>query len=149
MVCKIVRFIIHTQIPQSPIHYYQEIGRAGRDGKPADIILFYNPEDKSLPLSFIEGGRPSVHKYEQVIAAIHREPLGVKDLMRKTNLKQTRQPEKPEQNANLLLIQKGGIPVDFNGIRIPVSFSENHVLKQAGIVEDPKATIENTDLTLF
>ena len=84
-----IRFIIHTQIPQSPIHYYQEIGRAGRDGKPADIILFYNPEDKSLPLSFIEGGRPSVNKYEQVIAAIHREPLGVKDLMRKTNLKQT------------------------------------------------------------
>lgn len=84
-----IRFIIHTQIPQSPIHYYQEIGRAGRDGKPTEIILFYNPEDKSLPLSFIEGGRPSIKKYELVISAIHNEPLGEKDLMRKTNLKQT------------------------------------------------------------
>lgn len=84
-----IRFIIHTQIPQSPIHYYQEIGRAGRDGLPTDIILFYNPEDKSLPLAFIDGGRPSVKKYEQVIKAIHNEPLGEKDLMRKTNLKQT------------------------------------------------------------
>lgn len=37
-----IRFIIHTQIPASPIHYYQEIGRAGRDGKPTRIILFYN-----------------------------------------------------------------------------------------------------------
>lgn len=37
-----LRFIIHTQIPASPIHYYQEIGRAGRDGKPATVILFYN-----------------------------------------------------------------------------------------------------------
>lgn len=70
-----IRFIIHTQIPQSPVHYYQEIGRAGRDGRPTDIILFYNPEDKSLPLSFIDGGRPSVKKYEQVIEAIHIEPL--------------------------------------------------------------------------
>ena len=50
-----IRFIIHTQIPQSPIHYYQEIGRAGRDGKPSNIILFYNPEDKKLPEAFIEG----------------------------------------------------------------------------------------------
>lgn len=84
-----ISFIIHTQIPQSPIHYYQEVGRAGRDGKPAWIILFYNPEDKSLPESFIEGGRPSVRKYEQVIEAIHSEPLGERDLQRKTNLKQT------------------------------------------------------------
>jgi len=84
-----LRFIIHTQIPQSPIHYYQEIGRAGRDGKPSDIILFFNTDDISLPVSFIEGGRPSVRKYEQVIEAIHYEPLGEKDLMRKTNLKQT------------------------------------------------------------
>ena len=84
-----IRFIIHTQIPQSPIHYYQEIGRAGRDGLPTDIILFYNPEDKSLPVSFIDGGRPAIKKYQQVIEAIHNEPLSEKDLMRKTNLRQT------------------------------------------------------------
>ena len=65
-----IRFIIHTQIPQSPIHYYQEIGRAGRDGQPSYIILFYNPEDKKLPEAFIEGGRPSIKKYEKVIAAV-------------------------------------------------------------------------------
>lgn len=84
-----IRFIIHTQIPQSPIHYYQEIGRAGRDGKPANIILFYNPEDKKLPESFIEGGRPSIPKYEKVINAIRNELLSERELMRKTNLKQT------------------------------------------------------------
>ena len=57
-----IRFIIHTQIPQSPIHYYQEIGRAGRDSKPARIILFFNEQkspnndietDLILPKSFI------------------------------------------------------------------------------------------------
>lgn len=83
-----IRFIIHTQIPQSPIHYYQEIGRAGRDGQTSYIILFYNPEDKKLPEAFIEGGRPSIKKYEKVIAAVKSELLGEKDLMRRTNLKQ-------------------------------------------------------------
>lgn len=84
-----IRFIIHTQIPQSPIHYYQEIGRAGRDGKPSYVILFYNPEDKKLPEAFIEGGRPSIKKYERVINAVKAELLGERELMKRTNLKQT------------------------------------------------------------
>ena len=82
-----IRFIIHTQIPQSPIHYYQEIGRAGRDGKPSYVILFYNPEDKKLPEAFIEGSRPAVSKYEKVIEAVKSEMLGERDLMKRTNLK--------------------------------------------------------------
>ncbi|NJK93919.1 MAG: RecQ family ATP-dependent DNA helicase [Bacteroidales bacterium] len=84
-----IRFIIHTQIPQSPIHYYQEIGRAGRDGRTSYIILFYNPDDKKLPESFVEGGRPAINKYEKVISAIKTELLGEKELMKRTNLKQT------------------------------------------------------------
>lgn len=84
-----IRFIIHTQIPQSPVHYYQEIGRAGRDGQPAYIILFYNPKDRDLPEAFIEGGRPAIKKYEKVIEAIRNELLGERDLMRRTNLRQT------------------------------------------------------------
>lgn len=84
-----IRYIIHTQIPASPIHYYQEIGRAGRDGLPAYIVLLYNPEDKDLPESFIENNRPAFKYYERVIEALKKEPLGEHDLMRKTNLSQT------------------------------------------------------------
>jgi ATP-dependent DNA helicase RecQ len=83
-----IRFIIHTQIPQSPVHYYQEIGRAGRDGEPAYIILFYTQADKSLPEAFIEGGRPSIYKYEKVISEIKKDLLGERELIKKTNLKQ-------------------------------------------------------------
>lgn len=83
-----IRFIIHTQIPQSPIHYYQEIGRAGRDGQPTYIILFYNPEDRKLPEAFIEGSRPAIKKYEKVINIVKSELLGERDLMKRTNLKQ-------------------------------------------------------------
>ena len=84
-----IRFIIHTQIPQSPIHYFQEIGRAGRDGELSYIILFYAPRDRKLPESFIEGGRPAISKYEKVMSAIRNEMLGERELMNKTNLKRT------------------------------------------------------------
>jgi len=85
-----IRFIIHTQIPQSPVHYYQEIGRAGRDGKPSYIILFYNPnEDKELPKAFIEGGRPSLKKYEKVVSVVKSGLFSLHEIIRQTNLKQT------------------------------------------------------------
>lgn len=91
---KDIRFIIHTQIPASPIHYYQEIGRAGRDGKTTYIILFYNSEeddkgnaeDYKLPLSFIEGGKPSINKYEKVIDVLKNAQLSEFEIMKATNL---------------------------------------------------------------
>ncbi len=84
-----IRFVIHTQITQSPIHYYQEIGRAGRDGKTSNIVLFFNPqEDLTLPMSFIEGSRPSVERYQKVIKVLKEDRLGVNEIIRVTNIKQ-------------------------------------------------------------
>ncbi|MBV6512220.1 MAG: ATP-dependent RNA helicase DbpA [Ignavibacteriaceae bacterium] len=82
-----IRFIIHTQMPQSPVHYYQEIGRAGRDGETSYIMLFHGPDDRRLPESFIENARPSVQKYQKVIHALEQEMLTETDILRKVNLK--------------------------------------------------------------
>lgn len=82
-----VRFIIHTQIPQSPIHYYQEIGRAGRDGKTAFIVLLYKSGDDELPLSFIEHAKPEERQYQKVISALETQPLTFSELCVETNLK--------------------------------------------------------------
>jgi ATP-dependent DNA helicase RecQ len=43
-----VRFVVHADIPESLDAYYQEIGRAGRDGQPAAAVLHYRAEDLGL-----------------------------------------------------------------------------------------------------
>ncbi len=49
-----VRFVFHTDLPGSVEAYYQEIGRAGRDGKPADAMMVFGPGDIRLRRQFIE-----------------------------------------------------------------------------------------------
>src|SRR5215468_8217985 len=53
-----VRFVVHADIPDSIEAYYQEIGRAGRDGEPARCLLLFNYADKWIPEFFIDAGHP-------------------------------------------------------------------------------------------
>ena len=49
-----VRFVIHYDVPKSLEGYYQETGRAGRDGKEGDCVLFFNPKDTEKLEKFLK-----------------------------------------------------------------------------------------------
>ena len=53
-----VRYVLHAASPASLDAYYQEIGRAGRDGEPAEVMLLHHASDENLQ-RFLTARRPS------------------------------------------------------------------------------------------
>src|SRR5215472_8542966 len=67
-----VRFVVHADIPDSVEAYYQEIGRAGRDGHPARCLLLFNYADKWIPEFFIDSSHPPADILKYVFAKLCR-----------------------------------------------------------------------------
>ena len=65
-----IRFVYHFEFPDSLETYYQEAGRAGRDGDPAHALLFYRLEDKRIQSFFLAGRYPKLEDLQAVYEAI-------------------------------------------------------------------------------
>lgn len=66
-----VRFVVHLDIPDSPEAYFQEAGRAGRDGKTAYAVLVYNQQDISRLNQMVDLSFPPLDYVEDIYQKIH------------------------------------------------------------------------------
>jgi ATP-dependent DNA helicase RecQ len=88
-----IRFVVHADLPGSLESYYQEIGRAGRDGKPAQCVLLYDERDLATQMEFLEWSNPNAEYYFRVHQILECDlekvnSLGIEWLHEKLHFKQ-------------------------------------------------------------
>ncbi len=130
-----VRFVFHHDVSDSLDAYYQEVGRAGRDGEPADALLFYRPEDIGLRRFFAASGGVDTDQIAQVAYAIERHdgPVDLADLRDETGFSQSKivaAISRLEDTGALATLPTGEIvedrPISAQDIVAAVEAGENH-----------------------
>lgn len=87
-----IRFIAHVDVPGSITAYYQEVGRAGRDGDAARGVLLFDPADQDVQRYFIRSAQPTVEDFTAMQRVIEQAdpPLGLMAIKSRTGLHPTR-----------------------------------------------------------
>jgi ATP-dependent DNA helicase RecQ len=71
-----IRFVFHFEFPDSLETYFQEAGRAGRDGLPSRAVLLYRLEDKRIQSYFLAGRYPRVAEVRAILDALSKDSSG-------------------------------------------------------------------------
>ncbi|NQU74812.1 MAG: RecQ family ATP-dependent DNA helicase, partial [Planctomycetes bacterium] len=105
-----VRFVLHYHLPGSVEEYYQQIGRAGRDGAESECVLLHCPADRFLREFFIDLSHPTRQQVACVMEALYRVSANPIMLTYKQIAELCDEPVKEGQvGASLRLLSEAGI----------------------------------------
>jgi ATP-dependent DNA helicase RecQ len=136
-----IRWVFHADVSGSPDEYYQEFGRAGRDGDRADAVLYFRSEDLRLPRSYAAKSGPSevsLTAIAHVLAAQTQRPLTLADLRERVRLSRSH-----TEAAAIALEDVGGVTVHPDGQVVVTGEIENAAAQAAQLVRERRA-VERT-----
>jgi len=110
-----IRWVAHVALPDSPDSYFQEIGRSGRDGRPAHAMLLWRAEDEAIQ-RFFTGGAPDETELRELAAALRSGPMTKAALKDRTGLG----PRKLGAYLNLLELAGAAVPGAKNKMTVPL-----------------------------
>jgi ATP-dependent DNA helicase RecQ len=125
-----IRWVAHVALPDSPDSYFQEIGRAGRDGEPARLLLLWRAEDEAIQ-RFFTGGAPDVVELRELAAALRTGPLTKTALKEKTGLG----PRKLSSLLGLLEEVGAALPAPGNKLTVPAKAPLPAAAAEAAVAE--------------
>jgi DNA topoisomerase-3 len=102
-----VRTVVHTALPGSVEGYYQEIGRAGRDGAPSRAVLLHSYADRRTHEWFLDRDYPDVEYLERVHAALREKPCSTDALRERVNGRRRMSEDKLQKALEKLWIHRG------------------------------------------
>ena len=140
-----VRFVLHADVAESIDAYYQEIGRAGRDGAPAEAVLFYRPADLSIR-RFFAGGSLSPEDVLTVLHATRKpRPVDLDTIAQRTEMT----PRKVQRIVNKL-VDVGAVTCDDEGrARAVKGVTGKAALKAVNDQEDSRGDFQRSRIEMM